>query len=149
GWLESSYRAIEELTKGPLGESLNASPAMSWEELLGISVVFELQALGDDQRRCICLYLLQAELLLRKHEQAEREILRKVLLFDEGHNVFVKDDWGKLSVPSRLAREIREYGVSIWVGTQQPDISDSVIANSGIKIIMRTDYHVDFASKLL
>jgi hypothetical protein len=122
---------------------------MPWEELQRRSIVFELQALGEDQKRAFCLYLLQTQLLLRKHQQEERERLQMVLVFDEGHNVFPKDEWGKIGVPSKLAREIREYGVGLIIGTQQPDISDSVIANSGIKIIFRTDYHVDFASKLM
>jgi len=151
GWLESSYRSIEELTKGSLGQALNATDAMNFETLLRCPLVFELQGLGDDQKKCFCLYLLQVVLLLRKHQPDEREILRHLLVFDEAHNVFPKDQWGTLSVPSKLAREIREYGEAIIAATQQADVADSLIANSGIKLILRTDYpkDVDFASKLL
>jgi hypothetical protein len=151
GWLESSYRSIEELTKGALGQALNATDARTFETLLRGPVVFELQGLGDDQKKCFCLYLLQAVLLLRKHQPDEREVLRHLLAFDEAHNIFAKDQWGTLSVPSKLAREIREYGEAIIAATQQADVADSLIANSGIKVILRTDYpkDVDFASKLL
>jgi hypothetical protein len=151
GWLESSYRSIEELTKGALGQALNAIDGVTLEDLIHASVVFELQGLGEDQKKCFCLYLLQAVLLLRKHQPDEREVLRHVLVFDEAHNVFPKDQWGTLSVPSKLAREIREYGEAIIAATQQADVADSLIANSGIKVILRTDYpkDVDFASKLL
>jgi hypothetical protein len=151
GWLESSYRSIEELTKGAIGESLNAINGTTLADLLRVPVVFELQALGEDQKRCFCLFLLQAVLLLRKHQADEREVLRHVLVFDEAHNVFPKDQWGQLGVPSKLAREVREYGEGIIAATQQADVADSLIANSGVKIILRTDYpkDVDFASKLL
>ena len=96
GWLESSYRSIEELTKGALGQALNANDAMSFETLLRGPVVFELQGLGEDQKKCFCLYLLQAELLLRKHQPDEREVLRHVLVFDEAHNVFRQGSMGDL-----------------------------------------------------
>ena len=149
GWLESTHRTLEELSK--LGDAVCATSPVSFEELLTRPVVFELQSLGDDQRRCFCLYLLQALLLLRKHQPDEREVLRHILVFDEAHNVFPKDQWGELSIPSRLAREVREYGEGIIAATQQADVADSLIANSGTKIILRTDYpkDVDFASKLL
>jgi hypothetical protein len=80
-----------------------------------------------------------------------REVLRHMLVFDESHNVFPRDQYGEHSVPSRLAREVREYGEGIIAATQQADVSESLIANSGTKIILRTDYpkDVDFASKLL
>jgi hypothetical protein len=151
GWLESSYRSIEELTKGGIGESLNATNGSTLSDLLLVPVVFELQALGDDQKRCFCLYLLQWVLLLRKHQREQREVLRHVLVFDEAHNVFPKEQWGELGIPSRLAREVREYGEGIIAATQQADVADSLIANSGIKIILRTDYpkDVEFASRLL
>jgi hypothetical protein len=151
GWLESSYRSLEELTKGALGQALNATNGTTLEDLLLITLVFELQGLGEDQKKCFCLYLLQAVLLLRKHQPEEREVLRHVLVFDEAQNVFPKDQWGTLSISSRLAREVREYGEGIIAATQQADVADSLIANSGIKLILRTDYpkDVDFASKLL
>lgn len=151
GWLESSYRSIDELTNGELGNALNATTPFRLTDLLGLPIVFELQGLGDDQKRCFCLYLLQAVLLLRKHDHHDREVLKHVLVFDEAHNVFPKEQWGELGVPSRLAREVREYGEAIIAATQQADVADSLIANSGIKLILRTDYpkDVEFASKLL
>jgi hypothetical protein len=151
GWLESSYRSVEELTKGALGKSLNAIDGTTLEALLEIPAVFELQGLGDDQKRCFCVYLLQGVLLLRKHQTDAREVLRNCLIFDEAQNVYQKDQWGHLSLPSKLAREIREFGTSIISATQQTDVADSLIANSGIKLILRTDYpkDADFASKLL
>jgi hypothetical protein len=46
---------------------------------------------------------------------------------------------------------VREYGTSLLAGTQQSDVADSLIANSGIKLILRVDFpkDADFASKLL
>lgn len=151
GWLESSTRSLEELSKGPFGRSLNAADPMRWPDLLGVPVVFELQGLGEDQKRFLCLYVLHAVLQLRKNLSVQREVLRHSLVFDEAHNVFPREQYGELGVASRLAREVREYGEAIIAATQQTDVAESLIANSGIKIILRTDYpkDVDFASKLL
>lgn len=150
GWLESSTRSLEELTKGSFGHALNTS-AQTISDLLTRAVVFELQGFGDDQKRFFCLYFLQAILLLRKNASSPRERLQHVLVFDEGHNVFPRERQGEVSVPARLAREVREYGEAIIAATQQADVSESLIANSGFKFILRCDYprDVTFASQLL
>lgn len=151
GWLESSARSLEELTKGGFGEALNAPSATRIEDVLNYPVVFELHGFGDDQKRFFCLYVLQAILLLRKNGSARREELQHVLVFDEAHNVFPKERLGEQSVPARLAREVREYGEAIIAATQQADVSESLIANSGFKFILRCDFprDVQFASALL
>jgi hypothetical protein len=150
GWLESSTRSLEELTKGSFGRALNTS-AQTISDLLARAVVFELQGFGDDQKRFFCLYFLQAILMLRKNASSPRERLQHVLVFDEGHNVFPRERQGEVSVPARLAREVREYGEAIIAATQQADVSESLIANSGFKFILRCDYprDVTFASQLL
>jgi hypothetical protein len=151
GWLESTHRSLEELSTGALGYSLNSPNPLSLHELLTVPVVFELEGLGEDQQRFCSLYLLQSILFLRKHENVPREVLRHVLIFDEAHNIFRKDQWGELSLPSKLAREIREYGQSLLSATQQADVADSLIANSGTTLILRCAHpkDSDFASKLL
>jgi hypothetical protein len=46
---------------------------------------------------------------------------------------------------------VREYGEAVIAATQQADVSESLIANAGIKVIFRTDYprDVQFASSLM
>lgn len=151
GWLESSTRSLEELTKGSFGRALNATNATPVADLLARAVVFELQGFGDDQKRFFCLFWLEVVLLLRKSSGAPREQLQHVLVFDEGHNVFPRERPGEVSVPARLAREVREFGEAIIAATQQADVSESLIANSGFKLILRCDYPKDvtFASQLL
>lgn len=151
GWLESSTRSLEELSKGSFGRALNTTDAIRVEALLTRPVVFELQGFGEDQKRFFCLFFLQAVLLLRKNASTTRETLRHVLVFDESHNVFPRERPGEVSVPARLAREVREFGEAIIAATQQADVSESLIANSGFKFILRCDYPKDvlFASQLL
>ena len=151
GWLESSARSLDELSKGGFGAALNAIHGMTIRSLLEIPVVFELQGLGDDQKRFFCLFLLQAVQFVRKNEHADREVFQHALVFDESHNVFPKDQYGEVGIASRLAREVREYGESIIAATQQSDVSESLIANAGFKIILRCDYprDVQFASRLM
>jgi len=151
GWLESSTRSLEELTKGSFGRALNATNGTPVADMLTRSVVFELQGFGDDQKRFFCLLWLEIILLLRKSSSAPREQLQHALIFDEGHNVFPRERPGEVSVPARLAREVREFGEAIIAATQQADVSESLIANSGFKLILRCDYPKDvtFASQLL
>ena len=151
GWLESSTRSVEELTNGSFGQSLNSPDATSITDLLTRSVVFELHGFGEDQKRFFCLFWLQAVLLLRKNSNSRREALQHLLIFDEAHNVFPRERPGEISIPARLAREVREYGEAIIAATQQADVSESLIANSGFKLILRCDYPKDvtFASQLL
>jgi len=151
GWLESSTRSLEELTKGSFGKALNATTGTPVAELLTHPVVFELQGFGDDQKRFFCLLWLEIILLLRKNSSAPREQLQHILIFDEGHNVFPRERPGEVSIPARLAREVREFGEAIIAATQQADVSESLIANSGFKLILRCDYPKDvtFASQLL
>jgi hypothetical protein len=142
---------LEELTKGSFGRALNATSGTPVSDLLTRSVVFELQGFGDDQKRFFCLLWLEIILLLRKSSSAPREQLQHVLIFDEGHNIFPRERPGEVSVPARLAREVREFGEAIIAATQQADVSESLIANSGFKLILRCDYPKDvtFASQLL
>jgi len=151
GWLESSARSLDELSKGGFGSALNAINGMTVRSFLEIPVVFELQGLGDDQKRFFCLFLLQAVQFVRKNEHAAREVFQHALVFDESHNVFPKDQYGEVGIASRLVREVREYGESIIAATQQSDVSESLIANAGFKIILRCDYpkDVQFASRLM
>ncbi len=150
GWMESAHRALDELTKGGFGQSVNQPDAMPLPDLLQRSIVLELHGLSDDQKRFLALYLLQAILYHRKHSGRKGDTLRHVLVFDESHHIFPQMRQGELDVPSRLAREIREYGEGIIAASQQTDVADSLVANSGIKIILRTDHPKDvlFASKV-
>lgn len=151
GWLESATRSLEELSKGAFGAALNTPTGSNAEDLLRLPVVFELQGLGDDQKRFFCLFYLQVVLAVRKNGSETRERLQHLLVFDEAHNVFPRERPGEMSVPARLAREVREYGEAIVAATQQSDVSESLIANSGIKLILRCDYprDVQFAAALL
>ena len=151
GWLESSTRALEEVSKGGFGRALGAINGVRLAELLSLPVVFELEGLGEDQRSFFCLFMLQAVLLVRKHGSGARESLRHVLVFDEAHNLFRREKIGELGIPSRLAREVREYGEAVIAATQQADVSESLIANAGIKVVFRTDFprDVQFASSLM
>jgi len=152
GWLESSVRSLEELSKGIFGEYLNVIDGSPVENLFSFPVVFELEGLGMDQRKFFCLYFLQAISMMMKNSSQKREVFRHALIFDESHHIFPREKYGtELEIPSRLAREIREYGEAIIAATQQSDVSESLIANSGFKLVLRCDFpkDVQFASRLM
>src|SRR3989442_4382838 len=72
-----------------------------------------------------------------KHQTDEREVLRHVLVFDEAHNVFPKDQWGQLGVPSKLAREVREDRKSTRLNSSHVRISYAVFCLKKKKITER------------
>lgn len=148
-WLESATRSVEELCK--LDGALSATTGTTIENLLAHAIVCELDTLAEEQRRFLCLFFLQAILLLRKASSTKREELAHVLVFDEAHNVFPREAPGTTSIPARLAREVREYGEAIISASQQTDVSDSLLANTGTKIILRCDHPKDtsYASSFL
>jgi hypothetical protein len=145
GWLESAKRALEELTTGPFGDALNArGDAMHMEDLLNRPVVMELEGLGYDQGKTFCIFYLQTVKLTRKRQSLPKEVLHHVTLADEAHNIFTKEKRGDPpSVQSTVARELRELGEGIITSTQQTDISESIIANSGTTIVMKTVFPWD------
>jgi len=151
GWLESTYRSLEEMCKGAFGDCLNSRNGLSVEQLLAYPVVFELEGLGMDQKKFFCLYFLQAIFLSRKKQFLKREELRHVLVFDESHHIFPRVKFGEEDLPSKLAREVREYGEAIIAASQESDVSESLLANAGFKFVLRCDYPRDvwFASKLM
>jgi len=53
GWLESTERSLDELTKAGFGASLNHPHGTTLASLLEHPVVFELQTLGDDQKKFV------------------------------------------------------------------------------------------------
>jgi hypothetical protein len=140
-WLQSCERAVDELTTGPFGDSLNATTdAMTIDELLDRNVVFELEGLGIDQGRTLSIYLLQSLLLLRKKQHLPKEILRHMLIFDEAQNIFIKEKQGDPpSIQSQLMREVRAYGEGVIALTQMlENFSNSVKTNSYTTIVLPT-----------
>jgi len=115
------------------------------------SVVFELHGFGDDQKRFFCLFFLHAVLLLRKNSNTAREQLQHVLVFDEGHNVFLASGSAKSVSRHDSHAKCASTARAIIAATQQADVSESLIANTGFKLILRCDYPKDvhFASSLL
>ncbi len=120
GWLESALRIASVLTFGDFGNVLNykGKQSISVEDLLKKKVLFELNSLGNIEKKFFCEFILTYIYKLKK-------------------NIFLKDktNFVKESVTDMIYREMREYGTSLICLDQHiSKLSDTVKGNSACHI---------------
>ena len=140
GWLESALRIASVLTFGDFGNVLNykGKQSISIEELLGKKVLFELNSLGNIEKKFFCEFVLTYIYKLKKAKQSNTDgAFEHAILVDEAHNIFLKDktNFVKESVTDMIYREMREYGTSLICLDQHiSKLSDTVKGNSACHI---------------
>jgi len=168
-WLESALRIAHVLTFGNYGKVLNykGKDSISIEELLNKKVIFELNSLGNIEKKFFCEFLLTYIFKLKKTGLNRLDSgFNHAILVDEAHNVFLKDKtkFVNESVTDVIYREMREYGTSLICLDQHiSKISDTVKGNSACHIafqqqlpqdiweisgLMQMNERKDFFSKL-
>src|SRR3989344_2451769 len=139
-WIESAMRIATVLTFGSFGEVLNYKGEKSWdvEDLLKQKVIFELNSLGNVEKKFFCEFVLTYIYKLKKSNQAAiSNDFDHAILVDEAHNIFLKDKthFVQESVTDMIYREMREYGTSLVCLDQHVSkLSDSVKGNSACHI---------------
>lgn len=140
GWLESALRIATVLTFGAFGEVVNYKEAGSIqvEDLLNQRVIFELNSLGNIEKKFFCEFVLTYLYKMKKAQKASaRSSFDYAILVDEAHNIFLKDktNFTQESVTDMVYREMREYGISLICLDQHiSKISDTVKGNSACNI---------------
>ncbi len=140
GWLESALRIASVLTFGDFGNILNykGKQSISVEELLNKKVLFELNSLGNIEKKFFCEFILTYIYKLKKAKQSNTNgAFEHAILVDEAHNIFLKDktNFVKESVTDMIYREMREYGTSLICLDQHiSKLSDTVKGNSACHI---------------
>ena len=140
GWLESALRIASVLTFGDFGDILNykGKQSISVEELLNKKVLFELNSLGNIEKKFFCEFILTYIYKLKKAKQSNTDgAFEHAILVDEAHNIFLKDktNFVKESVTDMIYREMREYGTSLICLDQHiSKLSDTVKGNSACHI---------------
>jgi hypothetical protein len=139
GWLESALRIASVLTFGDFGNILNykGKQSISIDELLDKKIIFELNSLGNIEKKFFCEFILTYIYKLKKARQVNTESFEHAILVDEAHNIFLKDktNFVKESVTDMIYREMREYGTSLICLDQHiSKLSDTVKGNSACHI---------------
>jgi len=151
GWLESALRIATVLTFGDFGETLNykGENEIDMEDLLKRKVIFELNSLGNIEKKFFCEFVLAYIYKLRKASQkAVSNQFEHAILVDEAHNIFLKDrtHFVNESVTDMIYREMREYGTSlICLDQHLSKLSDTVKGNSACHIAFQQQLPQDIA----
>ena len=139
-WFESALRIASVLTFGSFGKviSYDGKKSLPIEDLFDKQVVFELNSLGNIEKKFFCEFVLTYIYKLKKaQERKANENFNYAILVDEAHNVFLKNKTNFLSesVTDMVYREMREYGISlICLDQHVSKLSDTVKGNSACSI---------------
>jgi hypothetical protein len=139
-WLESALRIASILTFGAFGKVINyeGKKSLSVEELFDKRAVFELNSLGNIEKKFFCEFILTYIYKHKKSVQSKaNEGFNYAILVDEAHNVFLKDktNFVSESITDMAYREMREYGTSLICLDQHiSKLSDTVKGNSACHV---------------
>ena len=140
GWLESALRIASVLTFGEFGKTLNykGDNKLDIKDLLNKKIIFELNSLGNIEKKFFCEFILTYIYKLKKAGQTRiSNNFEHAILVDEAHNIFLKDKthFVSESVTDMIYREMREYGISLICLDQHiSKLSDTVAGNSACHI---------------
>ena len=139
-WLESALRIASVLTFGAFGNVINyeGKKSLSVEDLFNKRAVFELNSLGNIEKKFFCEFVLT---YIYKQKKASPHKSNGdfdyAILVDEAHNVFLKDKTNFISesITDMAYREMREYGTSLICLDQHiSKLSDTVKGNSACHV---------------
>jgi hypothetical protein len=139
-WYESALRIASVLTFGAFGKVINyeGKKSLSVEDLFDKRVVFELNSLGNIEKKFFSEFILT---YIYKHKKASQNKVNRnfnyAILVDEAHNIFLKDktNFVSESITDMAYREMREYGTSLICLDQHiSKLSDTVKGNSACHV---------------
>ena len=139
-WYESALRIATVLTFGDFGKVINydGKKSLSVDELFDKKVIFELNSLGNVEKKFFAEYILTYIFKLKKaNSQKNQETFNHAILVDEAHNIFLKSKtyFVSESVTDMIYREMREYGTCLICLDQHiSKLSDTVKGNSACHI---------------
>ena len=95
-WLESALRIASVLTFGSFAKVVNyeGKKSVSVEDILNKRVIFEMNSLGNIEKKFFCEFVLTYIYKMNKTRQdkySNKNIFKHAILVDEAHNIFLKD----------------------------------------------------------
>jgi len=139
-WYESALRIASVLTFGDFGKVVNydGKKSLSVDEMFDKRIIFELNSLGNVEKKFFSEYLLTYIYKLKKANSGKiEEGFTHAILVDEAHNIFLKNKtyFVSESVTDMIYREMREYGTClICLDQHLSKLSDTVKGNSACHI---------------
>jgi hypothetical protein len=139
-WYESALRIASVLTFGDFGKVINydGKKSLSVEDMFDKRIIFELNSLGNVEKKFFSEYILTYIYKLKKANQNKIDDgFNHAILVDEAHNIFLKNKtyFVSESVTDMIYREMREYGTClICLDQHLSKLSDTVKGNSACHI---------------
>ncbi len=139
-WYESALRIATVLTFGDFGKVVNydGKRSLPIEDLFDKRVIFELNSLGNTEKKFFCEFILTYIYKLKKANQNKNsDGFNHAIVVDEAHNIFLKNKtyFVSESVTDMVYREMREYGTCLICLDQHiSKLSDTVKGNSACHI---------------
>jgi len=149
GWIESALRIASVLTFGDFGKTLNykSDKGLDIQDLLNKKAIFELNSLGNIEKKFFCEFILTYIYKFKKANQTGiSNKFESAILVDEAHNIFLKDKthFVNESITDMIYREMREYGIGLICLDQHiSKLSDTVAGNSACHIAFQQQLPAD------
>jgi hypothetical protein len=141
---------IGALLRGPKGRCFNTRRSLPVKLLMERPVIFELDALNDEEKALMMMFILT---LVREYAKATRKSgspLKHVVLVEEAHNVIGRGDAGgggehranpkekAIRYFTRMLAEMRALGEGIIIADQLPTaIAPEAVKMTNIKVMHR------------
>jgi hypothetical protein len=140
---------IGSLLRGSKGRMLNTQRSIPMRSLMGRPTVLELEALNDDEKALVMLFLLT---MIQEYCRVTRteSKLQHVTLIEEAHRVMAKvahqadreimaDTRAEaVGMFSGILSEVRAFGEGLIIAEQIPNrLADDALKNTNIKIVHR------------
>ncbi|MEA3378248.1 MAG: DUF87 domain-containing protein [Nanoarchaeota archaeon] len=156
-WMVSALRIAHSLTFGDFAKVINfkEKPLINLDDLFEKRAIFELNSLGNIEKKFFCEFVLT---YIYKHRKVNQDgydhSFKYAILVDEAHNIFLKKPplFISESVTDMIYRELREYGVSLICLDQHiSKLSETVVGNSATSVAFQQmlPYDIETVSSLM
>jgi hypothetical protein len=121
-WKSTVQNVLYKLTSGPIGETLNSPNSLSIEQLTSGRTILELHWLGSPKDKSFLTQLICLQLYYHFSQKPAENNLRFSVFIEEAHNVLLRHLDGYETVLEMVLRQIREYGVGLFLLDQHPSL---------------------------
>ena len=145
-WMDSALRLVGTLCHGDTGAVFATNDNSQLAPMLDQQVVFELDALNENDKTFFVESLLLWIHQYRLQEQ-KRETFKHALIIEEAHHVLLRRTEGREAIPDLILREIRELGEAVVLIDQHPSlISIPALGNTHTTIALNLKHGRDLAA---
>lgn len=145
-WMDSALRLVGTLCHPSTAGTVTAQDNGQLDRLLDQQVVFELDALNENDKT----FFIETLLLWIHHRrlvESVKETFKHAIIIEEAHHVLLRRSEGRESIPDLILREIRELGEAVILIDQHPSlISIPALGNTHTTIAMNLKHGRDLSA---